>query len=154
MFMTYLRLRCLGGQGIAAPHETWQLFQASGNLRHCLAAFQGVDYWRAERDICRRLSGHAGSLPGPCISADEVHAASQSKSFDYRVRRCEAPSLCASALPDATAEPYAGLEQIIRTPARSRLNVRTEASSCTAWRLSCVHGLQSGKSPCRAPCAF
>lgn len=56
----------------------------------CVAtAFQGVEYWRAERDICRRLSRYAFRPPGqavPCISIEEVHAASQSKSFDYRVR--------------------------------------------------------------------
>ncbi|CAL5221125.1 g3261 [Coccomyxa viridis] len=49
---------------------------------------EGVEYWRAERDICRRLSKCACSTAGqgkPCVSADEIHAASQSKSFDYRV---------------------------------------------------------------------
>ena len=50
---------------------------------------QGVAYWRAERDICKRLSVHASAPAGhpdePCISIEEVHAASQSKSFDYRV---------------------------------------------------------------------
>lgn len=50
---------------------------------------QGVAYWRAERDICKRLSVHASAPAGhpdePCISIMEVHAASQSKSFDYRV---------------------------------------------------------------------
>ncbi len=60
-----------------------------------LHSVPGVEYWRAEREICQRLSRHAGSPPGqagPCISADEVHAASQSKSFDYRVRCCELQS--------------------------------------------------------------
>ena len=50
---------------------------------------QGVAYWRAELDICRRLSAHASIPAGhpdePCISIEEIHAASQSKSFDYRV---------------------------------------------------------------------
>ena len=50
---------------------------------------QGVAYWGAERDICKRFNAHAstpaGHLDEPCISIEEIHAASQSKSFDYRV---------------------------------------------------------------------
>ena len=50
---------------------------------------QGVAYWRAEQDICKRLSRHACVAAGhpdePCISIEEIHAASHSKSFDYRV---------------------------------------------------------------------
>ena len=69
--------------------EAWQRLQAHRKLTCCVTAFQGVEYWRAERDICRRLSKSACSLTGhaePCVSADEIHAATQSKSFDYRVR--------------------------------------------------------------------
>ena len=51
---------------------------------------QGVAYWRAEQGICKSLSRHASAPAGqpdePCISIEEIHAASQSKSFDYRVR--------------------------------------------------------------------
>lgn len=67
-------------------------------LTHCATAHQGEEYWRAERDICRRL---ARSASGPAehaessVSIEELHTASESKSFDYRV------SSSAVAMPDA-----------------------------------------------------
>ena len=53
-------------------------------------AAKGEQYWREERRICAVLlcrasaAGASGSSP-PQLTIDELHAASEAKSFDYRV---------------------------------------------------------------------
>ena len=60
-------------------------------------AAKGEEYWRQERAICAAMLRHpacaADSSPESArhLSIEQIHAASQAKSFDYRVRAHPVP---------------------------------------------------------------
>ena len=49
-----------------------------------ISPVQGDAYWEAERRICASWLRHT-SLPETSVFLEEVHDASEAKSFDYRV---------------------------------------------------------------------
>lgn len=57
----------------------------------CCWAVKGEQYWKDERRICSLLlrrahAAGAGDSSAPQLTIEDMHAASEAKSFDYRVR--------------------------------------------------------------------
>ena len=72
-----------GSKSVA--EDTFQKFKAGPSALSSLIGFQGKNYWQKERLVCSCLGRQASEETPKGFTLDDLHAASEGKSFDYRL---------------------------------------------------------------------